>query len=279
MDFASRGTKVPESKFSTSTYKLGLDLTAVPGFRIRASQQRATRAPNVLELLAPPQPDSFLRDPCAGISPAASETQCALTGVTPAQYGHVANFNGLFEYNAIIGGNENLRPETATTRTVGIVVQPRFLRGFSATIDWWDIKLKGAISRIGAQTIVDSCIASGDPIFCSRIHRDPNGSLGLGDGYVDNRQANLGGLKVRGIDGNADYSVSLGGAGSANFEFRGGYVLRWIVDNGGLSTPYDCAGCSAPRAACSRAGSIRREPPGTPRMESLCRFNGGTSVG
>ena len=43
----------PESKFSTSAYKLALDLTAVPGFRLRASQQRAIRAPNVLELLAP----------------------------------------------------------------------------------------------------------------------------------------------------------------------------------------------------------------------------------
>ena len=73
-------------------------------------------------------------------------------------------------------------------------------------------------------------------------YRDPNGSLWLGNGYVDNRLANLGGLKVRGIDGSADYSVPLGRMGSANFEFRGGYVLRWLVDNGGLSTPYDCAG-------------------------------------
>jgi outer membrane receptor protein involved in Fe transport len=231
-----------ESKFSSNAYKFALDLTAVSGFRLRASQQRAIRAPNILELLAPPQPDSFLRDPCAGTSPAASDTQCALTGVTPAQYGHIANVNGLFEYNAIIGGNELLQPETATTRTIGIVLQPRFLRGFNATIDWWDIELKGAISRIGAQTIVDSCIAGGDPIFCSRIHRDPTGSLLLDNGYVDNRQANLGGLKVRGIDGSADYSVRLGRLGSASFEVRGGYVLRWIVDNGGLSTPYDCAG-------------------------------------
>jgi len=232
----------PGSKFSSSAYKLALDLTVLSGFRVRASQQRAIRAPNILELLAPPQPGSFLRDPCAGTSPAASETQCALTGVTPAQYGHVANFNGLFEYNAITGGNENLQPETATTRTIGIVLQPSFLHGFSATIDWWDIKLRGAISKIGAQAIIDSCIATGDPIFCSRIHRDPNGSLGLGDGHVDDRQANLGRFQVRGIDGNADYSVRLGRLGSANFEFRGAYVFRWIVDNGGLSTPYDCAG-------------------------------------
>jgi iron complex outermembrane receptor protein len=123
-----------------------------------------------------------------------------------------------------------------------MVLEPRFLRGFNATIDWWEIKLKGAISKIGAQTIVDSCVAGGDPIFCSRIHRDPNGSLLLGNGYVDDTQANLGGLKVRGIDGSADYAMRLGRLGSVNFDFRGSYVLRWIVDNGGLSTPYDCAG-------------------------------------
>jgi outer membrane receptor protein involved in Fe transport len=230
------------SRFSSDAYKLALDLTAIPGFRVRASQQHAIRAPNILELLAPPQPDSFLRDPCAGATPLASEAQCALTGVPPAQYGQIARANGLFEYNAILGGNEDLQPETATTRAVGIVLQPRFLRGFNATIDWWDIALKGAVSKIGAQTVIDSCVASGDPIFCSRIHRDPNGSLWLGKGFVDDRLANIGGLKVRGIDGSADYAVPLGRLGSASFGFRGAYVLRWIIDNGGLSMPYDCAG-------------------------------------
>jgi outer membrane receptor protein involved in Fe transport len=230
------------SRSSSDTYKLALDLTAVSGLRLRASQQGANRAPNAQELFAPSQPDSFLRDPCAGATPIASETQCALTGVPSTQYGHVARANGLFEYNAIIGGNEDLQPETATTRAIGMVLQPRMLRGFNATIDWWDIRLKGAISHIGAQTIVDSCIATGDPLFCGRIHRDPSGSLWLGGGYVDNRLANLGSLQVRGIDGSADYSLPLGRLGSANIELRGSYVLRWIVDNGGLSIPYDCAG-------------------------------------
>ncbi len=232
----------PRSKFSSDAYKLALDLTPIAGLRVRASQQRAIRAPNILDLFAPVEPDSFNRDPCAGITPAVSAAQCALTGVTPAQYGHILKVSDTFGYNAIIGGNENLKPETATTRTIGIVLEPRLLPGFSATIDWWDIKLKGAISKIGGQAIVDSCIATGDPIFCSRIHRDPNGSLALGNGYVDNRQANIGSLKVRGVDGGANYSVRLGRLGSADFGFRGSYVLRWIVNNGGLSTPYDCAG-------------------------------------
>ena len=85
----------PRSKFSSDAYKLALDLTSVTGLRLRASQQRANRAPNVQELFAPAQPDSFDRDPCAGISPYASETQCALTGVTPAQYGHVVTVDAI----------------------------------------------------------------------------------------------------------------------------------------------------------------------------------------
>src|SRR4029078_9680401 len=74
------------SSFSSDTYKLALHLTAVRGLRLRASQQEADSAPNVRELFAPSEPDSFLRDPCAGATPTASETQCSLSGITPAQY-------------------------------------------------------------------------------------------------------------------------------------------------------------------------------------------------
>lgn len=229
-------------KFSSSTYKLALELTPVSGVRFRASQQRAIRAPNILELFAPIEPETFSRDPCAGTTPAASRAQCALAGVTDAQYGHVGEVDPNIGYNAVIGGNGDLRPETATTRSIGLVVQPRQLHGFSAAVDWWDIKLKGAISNVGAQAIVNSCIATGDPVFCGRIHRDPNGSLSLGNGYVDDRESNLGGLKVRGVDVVADYFMPLGSLGAANFSFRGSYVLRWVIDNGGLALPYDCAG-------------------------------------
>jgi iron complex outermembrane receptor protein len=229
------------SKFSIGAYKLALDLTPLTGLRLRASQQRANRAPNVQELFALAQPGSFENDPCAGNVPDASEAQCALTGVTPPQYGHVLA-NSAFGYNSIIGGNIDLEPEVSTTRTVGVVFEPLALRGFNATVDWWDIRLNGAIAEIGAQTIIDDCIATADPVFCSRIHRDPNGSLWLGDGHIDDRQANIGGLHARGVDLGADYLARLGRLGSASLEFRGSYVLHWITDNGGLSVPYDCVG-------------------------------------
>ncbi|HVU28957.1 MAG TPA: TonB-dependent receptor [Sphingomicrobium sp.] len=233
----------PSNDFTSDTYKLALDLTALPGVRLRTSQQRAIRAPNAIELLSPIQPDSFAKDPCAGNTPRASAADCARSGVTSDQYGHILEVGAsLFGYNAITGGSPDLQPETATTRSIGVVLEPGFLKGFNATIDWWDIKLDQAIAKIGGQAIVDSCLATGNPIFCDRIHRAPNGSLWLDNGFVDNREANIGAFRIKGIDGGANYSFSLGRLGSANFEFRGSYVLKWIVDNGGNSLPYDCAG-------------------------------------
>ena len=112
-----------------------------------------------------------------------------------------ANGPATFGYSGFATGNPNLRPEEADSWNVGAVISPRFLPGFNATIDWWDIRLKGAVSRIGAQAIVDSCIATGDPIFCSRIHRDSRGSLLLGDGFVDNRQVDAASIKVETLNG------------------------------------------------------------------------------
>ena len=88
--------------------------------------------------------------------------------------------------------------------------------------------LKGAIAKIGAQAIIDNCIASGDPVFCTRVHRDPSGSLALGNGYVDDRQANIGSLSVRGFDGSAHYSTGVGRLGSLNFDARGRLFERCL---------------------------------------------------
>ena len=87
---------------STDAYKIALDVTAVTGVRFRASQQRAVRAPNIIELFSPTFEDFFFIDPCAGVSPEATVQQCELTGLSPALYGQVirAPPGGFFAYNA-----------------------------------------------------------------------------------------------------------------------------------------------------------------------------------
>lgn len=245
----------PENRFTANSYKLALDLIPIRGIRLRGSHQRAVRAPNIVDLFAPRGEYEFNQDPCAGVSPNATSEQCARTGVTASQYGQILAVpsEDIGGYNAISGGNPLLDPETATTRTVGVVLEPRFLAGFNATIDLFDIRLKGAVSQIGARVILDTCLATGDPLFCSRIHRDANGSLWLSpEGFVDDRFANIGGFKVQGIDIGANYSRELGRIGSASIAFIGSRLRKFEIDNGGLSTPRDCEGlygfpCLLPR--------------------------------
>lgn len=236
-----------ETGFTTNAYKLALDLTAVRGLRFRASHHRAVRAPNINELFFPPLQDGFNRDRCAGVTPPATQEQCAFTGVTASQYGHIAAIptqQGAFNfYNAVIGGNAKLGPETAMTRTLGVVFEPRFLRGFNATVDWWSIDLKGAIGQIGSQDIIDNCLGTGDPFFCGRIHRDAEGSLWLSpEGFIDDRLANLGSFKVKGVDIGANYKRLLGRLGSVTISMLGTYQHKFTIDLGGLSTPFKCAG-------------------------------------
>jgi outer membrane receptor protein involved in Fe transport len=233
------------AKFSTDAYKIALDITAVPGLRLRASQQRAVRAPNIIELFSPIASDFFLIDPCAGVSPLATSQQCELTGLSPARYGQVISVPDLnfFAYNALLGGNQDLQPEIARTRTVGLVLEPHFLRNFNATIDWWQIRLNDAVAYVDGDTIMENCIASGDPVFCERIHRDANGSLWLSpQGFIDTRNFNIGSVKVQGVDIGVNYRHDLGRIGHASLEFTGSYLDKYIVDNGGISTPYECAG-------------------------------------
>ena len=235
-----------DSDFSTDSYKIALDLTAVTGVRLRASQQRAVRAPNIIELFSPPVEDFFLEDLCAGSSPKATVEQCALTGLSPAQYGQVIPIpeeSGIDAYNAIFGGNLDLQPEIAKTRTAGLVLEPAFLRGFTATIDWWEIRLEEAVEYVIGDTIMANCIGTADPVFCERIHRDANGSLWLSpEGFIDTRPFNIGSLKLQGIDIGLNYRRDLGRIGSVNLDFNGSYLDKYIVDNGGLSESFDCAG-------------------------------------
>ena len=227
-----------EGRYSTNAYKLGLDLTAIPGLRLRASQQRAVRAPDLVELFTPIDSYEFNGDPCAGSTPLATAEACARTGVTPAQYGHIleAPDPDLSGYNAIFGGNPELQPERASTRTIGVVLEPRFLPGFNATIDWWDINLKGWIFQVGAMVIIDTCLQTGTPLFCGRVHRDATGSLWLTpEGFVDDRNANIGTLKTRGVDIGASYRRELGRVGRVNLGFLGSRQLRNVAEFGGIS--------------------------------------------
>lgn len=244
-----------DRKYDTDTYKLQLEFAPIRDVRFRGQYNRAVRAPNIQELFATPTVGlAGASDPCAGAPIAATNYGCIAQGFAVGT-GTTANPAG--QYNGLLGGNPDLKPETATTKTFGVVLQPSFLPRFSLTVDWFDIKLKDAIQPPAQDAILKDCTlnatATFTPFSCSLINRDPAGSLWLTPGgYVDNTPSNLGRVRTRGLEINSAYSHEIGNAGTLSMSFVGTYLDKYFVDNG-ITEAYDCAGLYGP--VCSSGGT------------------------
>src|SRR5262249_20542747 len=155
---------------------------------------------------------------------------CARTFATPAlaaaQLGRVPEC-GSAQCSQLAGGNPDLTPEKADTYTVGVVFTPRFIPGFNASVDWYNIKIKNPIvPGIGGALVVSQCIQQSR--FCDMIHRDPDTGalfgLTLDDGYVLNVNTNSGSVETAGLDVAANYRFELGDLGSVAIQGIGTYT-------------------------------------------------------
>jgi len=226
--------------FSTDTYKIEGEFSPIRDIRFRGGYNRAVRAPTLQDLFAPQRVAlDGSDDPCAGFAITAANAGCLVQGLT---IGQIVTPNPADQYNGFIGGNVNLTPEIADTWTVGVVLQPSFLPGFVASVDWFDIKVENAIQGIGADAILSQCTTTADPFFCNLVQRDSTGSLWRSsNGFIINTTQNIGGASTRGLDVTAAYSRQIGDIGRVSLNFVGTYLDQLITDDG-ISTPYDCTG-------------------------------------
>ena len=234
--------------FNTNTYKFGVNYAPTTDVRFRASYNRAVRAPNLQELFTQKLialEGSF--DPCTGSttgSPTASLAQCMLTGVTAAQYGKLIP-NSAGQYQGLVGGNPQLKPESSDTVSFGLVATPSFVPNFSMELDYYKIRVKNVISSYTFPLQLNECLATGNAYFCGNIHRDGNGTLWASPaGYINDPTLNLGALQNSGVDVTANYKLDLGAAGRLNFALYGTYTLQFITQPGGELgvVGYNCAG-------------------------------------
>ncbi len=232
------------SDYSTTgrypTYKVQLSYAPIADFKLRGGYNRATRSPNIVELFRPQGITlGGSQDICAGDKPSATLQECQRTGVKPDQYGKIQE-NPAEQYNTLSGGNPSLTPEIGDTTTFGLVITPSMFENFSATFDYYNIKLKDTIGVLGADQVISQCAATGDPTLCNLIHRDKFGTLWLTqDGYTTTTNLNIGKSRAEGVDVNIDYLRPIGG-NSLTFSLIGTYLLK-----SALTTPlydYDCVG-------------------------------------
>jgi outer membrane receptor protein involved in Fe transport len=164
----------------------------IPDIKFRADYSDAVRAPNLTEAFLPPSGTFFtIADPCSAENITANPNREKNCATLLAAFGQTA---GTFIDTAVnlsppgvVSGNPHLTPEEAKSYTLGFVLQPRFLRNFSLTVDYYNIDIKNAITEPTAQAIANNCVdgAALDPAFCTLIQRAPTNGFVNKEGQVD----------------------------------------------------------------------------------------------
>jgi outer membrane receptor protein involved in Fe transport len=248
----------------TNTYKFGVQYAPLPDVRLRYSYDRVVRAPNLIELYTPQdygQSEVVTADPCApsnngAIRAVASLSACQHTGVTAAQYGNgfgtsVGGTNTIVQCpgscGQVSGGNPSLAPETADTWSLGFSLTPTALPNFTGSVDYYHISLTNGIGTIPATIILNQCLATGNPIYCSQIVRTAAGNLSgatiASGGYIFQTNVNTGAAVVSGIDLQSNYRWQLpNGWGALTAALSGSWTHRNSVSPYPGAQSYNCAG-------------------------------------
>jgi len=231
-DYSSSGSVV--------TWKVGLTWEPADPVRLRATRSRDIRAPNIFELFGPQQTSyQTVLDP--------------------------ANARSTVLASTLLGGNPDLSPEIADTLTVGVVLSPDFwgLEGLRLSVDYYDIKLKDAITTLGSQAIVDLCF-QGRTDLCPLVQRDPSGAIAA---VIDTNQ-NLNQINTRGIDFELAYRLLLDGVSE---NLPGALSARLLATRALKLETLDSSG-----QAIDRVGQLA--PPQSPATGGVPKWQGTFSL-
>jgi len=258
------------------TYLYGLDWRVNDSVAFRGQFQRAIRAPNIGDLYGGLQLNfQTLNDPCSSRNTAnqtaAVRALCVATGVPAASV-----FTAGVQPDNIIptrsGGNVDLQEETSDTTTLGVVFSPTFVENLVVTLDYFDIKLDGAIAQLGggAQNTLNLCYLTVQDVnsdFCQAVHRNPaSGSITV-PYSLDVLQANIGRLATIGYDLGARYGwdVGFGMEGGSRFDIS----TQWTYTDKFTITPMQAVPANKNRCV-GAYGSTCGEP--IPQYKGVTRF-------
>ena len=215
---------------TTYSYNGGLEWSPVRDIRFRGVYARSVRAPNIGELFGGAGQDfpTGIIDPCVGVTATTSGTLGTQCRADPGVAANIAQ-NGAFTINqadvqgvsGVNTSNPNLDVETGTSYTLGAVINPKsvsFLRNFSFTVDYFNIKIDDAIVSVPRNFALTQCYAQGVQNLCNFITRRPQaaGSNSAGSlDRVDLTLNNSGGLKTSGLDVTVNYRQNLDTVGLA----------------------------------------------------------------
>lgn len=247
-DYSNTGT--------STTWKAGGSWEPFEGFRFRGIYSVSVRSPNIGELFSPVTTGltALTTDPCQGTKPTGNAKLtaiCIAQGAPSATIGKIPEPSAA-QINATSGGNADLDVEEAKSITIGLVATPPQVPGLMLSVDYYKIKVTGAITSPTPGDILTPCFGpkgtrdgSGkDPAACSKIGRNPiNGSLN-GGGETKGlilQLSNDGVLETSGIDFRVNYTLPVS-FGSINWDLNGTWTDKLLFQANANAVNRECVG-------------------------------------
>ncbi len=184
---------------SVNTWKVGMTFSPIPDITLRVTQSHDIRAPNLSELFD------------------AGTARTNAVQINGESYQFVQNLQG----------TPTVGPETADGLGVGVILQPSFLPGFAASIDYYDVEVEGVIGFIGAQDVADACYIFGQDRYCDFLRFDSNGVLQ----FIDLEYENLDSLLSEGVDLETSYTFEVG-PGDLSLRLLATHYIQNTTDDG-----------------------------------------------
>ena len=207
-----------------NTWKADLHWQTTDAVAFRGGFERAFRAPSLQDLYNPTvqAQDALSVDPCNYNSsyrtgPNAAQVTALCAAQSPTAGSPTFDY-GLQSANGIYKGNQNLKPEVANTYSFGFVLTPHFeaplARDLGASLDYYHIKINGAIAGATLNSIVQNCFNvdgsnpsySNSNNYCQQITRDPgSGAIVLAKEF----SLNIGSYLTEGVDVEGHWGFAL----------------------------------------------------------------------
>ncbi|MEH3108353.1 MAG: TonB-dependent receptor [Sphingomonas fennica] len=219
---------------STEAYQFNGIYAPVEDISFRGSYGRSVRAPNIAEVFRPRTGLSdFIEDPCylanrtqgSQFRAANCQALIAAAGGNPATFTQDRNPDANLNIVGIEQGNPALEPEVARTWTAGVVLRPRFVPRLQIGVDWYDIRLKGAINRASPTDLARLCVdleSTANPYCGAVVRRQGTGYI---SGYTVSPQ-NVAAYRTAGLELNASYQIETAAIGRFDLRLVGNYLDR-----------------------------------------------------
>lgn len=219
----------------TTNSKFSFRWKPIDDLLVRGTWAQGFRAPAIADLYGG-QTQTFDRynDPCDTVAGAAASNpevaaRCAADIANYAGYRQIGQgdrvlYGGQTAVPFTAGSNPDLTPETAISRSLGLVYSPGYVEGLGISLDFWRTRIDNVITAFSASGILEDCYVHGIQSQCDMFTRDPV------TGTVDSllrTDRNAGYWDIEGYDFEVNYALPENSLGRFALNWQSTYFSKF----------------------------------------------------